>query len=192
MVSNDGHLSKGAVMSEAVGSLKALRATDTAVYAAIRAEEKRQREKLLLIASENFASSAVLEAQGCLMTNKYAEGYPGKRYYGGCEYVDKAEQLAIDRAKQLFNCKYANVQPHSGSQANQGVFMSLLQPGDVILGQSLAAGGHLTHGASPNQSGKWFKAIQYGVRKEDGLIDYEEVERLATEHKPKMIIAGFS
>jgi glycine hydroxymethyltransferase len=134
----------------------------------------------------------VLEAQGSVLTNKYAEGYPGRRYYGGCEQVDIAEQLAIDRAKALFNCAYANVQPHSGSQANQAVFMSLLQPGDVILGMSLAAGGHLTHGAAPNMSGKWFKAVQYGVRREDHLIDFDEVERLAREHKPKLIIAGGS
>lgn len=165
---------------------------DPDIYSAIQEELRRQQEHIELIASENIVSRAVLAAQGSVLTNKYAEGYPFKRYYGGCEFVDKAEQLAIDRAKQLFNCTYANVQPHSGSQANQGVFMSLLQPGDVILGQSLAAGGHLTHGAAPNQSGKWFKAVQYGVRQADGLIDYDEVERLAKEHKPKMIIAGFS
>ena len=137
-------------------------------------------------------SRAVLEAQGSVLTNKYAEGYPGRRYYGGCEYVDLAEELAIERAKQLFNCSWANVQPHSGAQANQGVFLSLLQPGDTILGMSLAAGGHLTHGAAPNMSGKWFNAIQYGVRREDALIDYDEVQQLADEHKPKLIIAGGS
>lgn len=165
---------------------------DAEVFSAIQEELHRQQEHIELIASENIVSKAVLEAQGSVLTNKYAEGYPFKRYYGGCEFVDKVEQLAIDRAKKIFGCSYANVQPHSGSQANQGVFMSLLQPGDVILGQSLAAGGHLTHGAAPNQSGKWFKAVQYGVRAEDGLIDYAEVEKLAKEHKPKMIIAGFS
>ena len=135
-----------------------------------------------MIASENLVSPAVLEAQGSLLTNKYAEGYPGRRYYGGCEFVDVAETLAIDRAKKLFGCEFANVQPSSGSQANQGAFMALVEPGDTILGMSLAAGGHLTHGAKPNQSGKWFHAVQYGVRREDSLIDYEEVERLAKEH----------
>ncbi len=165
---------------------------DPEIFAAAQEELHRQQTQIELIASENIVSRAVLQAQGTVLTNKYAEGYPGKRYYGGCEYVDKAEQLAIDRAKKLFSCAYANVQPNSGSQANQGVFMTLLQPGDVILGQSLAAGGHLTHGAAPNQSGKWFKAVQYGVKQDTGLIDYEEVERLAKEHNPKMIIAGFS
>jgi glycine hydroxymethyltransferase len=165
---------------------------DAEIFSAIQEELLRQQQHIELIASENIVSKAVLEAQGSVLTNKYAEGYPGKRYYGGCEYVDKAEQLAIDRAKKIFNCTYVNVQPNSGSQANQGVFQALLQPGDVILGQSLAAGGHLTHGAAPNQSGKWFKAVQYGVRAEDGLIDYDQVEALAKEHKPKMIIAGFS
>jgi glycine hydroxymethyltransferase len=169
-----------------------LEQADAEIFSAIKEELHRQQEHIELIASENIISRAVLEAQGSVLTNKYAEGYPGKRYYGGCEFVDKAEQLAIDRAKKIFGCSYANVQPNSGSQANQGVFQALLQPGDVILGQSLAAGGHLTHGAAPNQSGKWFKAVQYGVKKEDGLIDYEEVEKLAKEHKPKMIIAGFS
>ena len=145
-----------------------------------------------MIASENIASQAVLDAQGSVMTNKYAEGYPGRRYYGGCEFVDVAEDLARDRAKELFGCKYANVQPNSGSQANQGVMQALLQPGDTILGMSLAAGGHLTHGAAPNQSGKWFNAVQYGVRESAALIDYDDVQALATEHKPKMIIAGAS
>ncbi|MBI5163300.1 MAG: serine hydroxymethyltransferase [Magnetospirillum sp.] len=165
---------------------------DPALFAAIGKELRRQQDNIELIASENIVSRAVLEAQGSVMTNKYAEGYPGKRYYGGCEFVDIAEQLAIDRACELFDCKFANVQPSSGSQANQGVFMALLQPGDTILGMSLAAGGHLTHGAAPNQSGKWFKAVQYGVRKQDAQIDFDEVETLAREHKPKLIIAGGS
>ena len=157
-----------------------------------RLELGRQQTQIELIASENIVSRAVLEAQGSIMTNKYAEGYPGKRYYGGCEFVDIAEQLAISRAKKLFDCAYVNVQPNSGSQANQGVMMALLQPGDTILGMSLAAGGHLTHGAKPNQSGKWFNAVQYGVRKQDHQIDMDEVAALAKEHKPKMIIAGGS
>ncbi len=165
---------------------------DPEVFGAIEEELERQQTQIELIASENIVSKAVLQAQGTVLTNKYAEGYPGKRYYGGCEFVDKTEQLAIDRAKKLFNCTYANVQPNSGSQANQGVMMALLQPGDTILGMALAAGGHLTHGAAPNQSGKWFKSVQYGVRKEDALLDYAQVESLAKEHKPKMIIAGAS
>jgi glycine hydroxymethyltransferase len=165
---------------------------DPALFRAIQDELKRQQETIELIASENIVSRAVLEAQGSVLTNKYAEGYPGRRYYGGCEFVDIAEQLAIDRVKQLFGCEYANVQPHSGSQANQAVFFALLKPGDTILGMSLAAGGHLTHGAAPNMSGKWFKAVQYGVRRDDHLIDFDEVERLAREHKPKLIIAGGS
>lgn len=169
-----------------------LQQTDPDLYKAIREELVRQQDGIELIASENIVSRAVLEAQGSIMTNKYAEGYPGKRYYGGCEFVDVAETLAIERAKKIFNCGFANVQPNSGSQANQGVMQALLQPGDVILGMSLAAGGHLTHGAAPNQSGKWFKAVQYGVRQSDCLIDYDEVEKLAKEHKPKMIIAGAS
>jgi len=169
-----------------------LAAADTEIFSALQEELHRQQTQIELIASENIVSNAVLRAQGSVLTNKYAEGYPGKRYYGGCEFADKAEQLAIDRAKQLFGCSFANVQPNSGSQANQGVFMALLKPGDTILGQSLATGGHLTHGASVNQSGKWFKSVQYGVKKEDSLIDYDEVERLAAEHKPQMIIAGFS
>ncbi len=169
-----------------------LQSTDPEIYDAIGKELKRQHQYIELIASENMASRAVMEAQGSVMTNKYAEGYPGRRYYGGCEYVDVAEELARDRAKALFGAKYANVQPHSGSQANQGVMLALLQPGDTILGMSLAAGGHLTHGAAPNESGKWFNAIQYGVREEDALIDYDEVVKLAAEHKPKMIIAGAS
>src|ERR1700691_5685422 len=158
---------------------------DPELARAIQNERHRQEDHVELIASENYASPRVLEAQGSVLTNKYAEGYPHKRYYGGCEFVDVVEQLAIDRAKQLFNCTYANVQPNSGSQANQGVFNALLQPGDTILGQSLAAGGHLTHGAAPNQSGKWFKAVQYGVKPDNQLIDMNEVEKLAKEHKPK-------
>ncbi len=165
---------------------------DPDVAAIIAREWERQAYQIELIASENIASNAVMEAQGSLFTNKYAEGYPGKRYYGGCAHADEVEQLAIDRANALFGSSYANVQPNSGSQANQGVFTALIKPGDVILGQALAAGGHLTHGAAPNQSGKWFKAVQYGVREEDSLLDYDEIERLAKEHQPKLIIAGFS
>ncbi|MFN7195056.1 MAG: serine hydroxymethyltransferase, partial [bacterium] len=165
---------------------------DPELHAAIGAELARQQDQVELIASENIVSRAVLEAQGSVLTNKYAEGYPGRRYYGGCEFVDVAERLAIERARRLFDCAFANVQPHSGAQANQAVFLALLQPGDTILGMSLAAGGHLTHGASANQSGKWFKAIQYGVRRDDHRIDYDEVARLAEEHRPKLIIAGGS
>ena len=165
---------------------------DTAVFSAIEQEQSRQQQQIELIASENIVSQAVLEAQGTVLTNKYAEGYAGRRYYGGCEYVDIVEVLAIDRAKALFNCDFANVQPNSGSQANQAVFQALIKPGDTILGMSLDAGGHLTHGARPNQSGKWFNAVQYGVRKSDDLIDFEEVAALAREHKPQMIIAGGS
>lgn len=165
---------------------------DPEVAAAIGAELGRQRKEIELIASENIVSAAVMEAQGSVMTNKYAEGYPGRRYYGGCQHVDVAENLAIDRAKQLFDCGFANVQPNSGSQANQGVFQALIKPGDTILGMSLDAGGHLTHGAKPNQSGKIYNAIQYGVRKQDSLLDYDQVQELATEHQPKLIIAGGS
>jgi len=165
---------------------------DPAISEAIGREFTRQREEIELIASENMVSRAVLEAAGSVLTNKYAEGYPGRRYYGGCQYVDEVEALAIERATKLFNCSYANVQPHSGSQANQGVFLALIKAGDTILGMSLDAGGHLTHGARPNQSGKWFNAVQYGVREEDNLIDYDEVARLAQEHQPKLIIAGGS
>jgi glycine hydroxymethyltransferase len=165
---------------------------DPEIAAAMGQELGRQRDEIELIASENIVSRAVMEAQGSVMTNKYAEGYPGKRYYGGCQFVDIAETLAIDRACALFGVAYANVQPNSGSQANQGVFTALIQPGDTILGQSLDSGGHLTHGAKPNQSGKWFNAIQYGVRKQDSLIDYDQVAALAAEHKPKLIIAGGS
>jgi glycine hydroxymethyltransferase len=165
---------------------------DDELWNAIQAEERRQEEHIELIASENYTSPRVLQAQGSVLTNKYAEGYPGKRYYGGCEYVDVAEQLAIDRAKQLFGADYANVQPHSGSQANVAVFMALCEPGDTVLGMSLAHGGHLTHGAKPNFSGKIYNAIQYGLDPATGEIDYAEVEALAREHQPKMIIAGFS
>ncbi len=165
---------------------------DPDLYASLRQELGRQQEQIELIASENIVSTAVLEAQGSVLTNKYAEGYSGKRYYGGCEYVDIAETLAIERAKKLFGCDYANVQPHSGAQANQAVFMALLQPGDTFMGMDLAAGGHLTHGAPANQSGKWFKVVSYGVTRDTNLIDYDEVEAKAREHKPKLIIAGGS
>ena len=165
---------------------------DDELWNAMQAEEKRQEAHIELIASENYTSPRVMEAQGSVLTNKYAEGYPGKRYYGGCEFVDIAEDLAIERAKELFGAAYANVQPHSGSQANSAVFMALLKPGDTVLGMSLAHGGHLTHGASVNFSGKIYHAVQYGLNPETGLIDYDEVEALALEHKPKMIIAGFS
>ena len=163
---------------------------DPEIAAAIGKEATRQQHQIELIASENIVSRAVLEAQGSILTNKYAEGYPGKRYYGGCEYVDIAEELAIERAKKLFNCGFANVQPNSGSQANQGVFQAVLKPGDTILGMSLAAGGHLTHGAPPNMSGKWFNAVQYGVRRQDGEIDMDAVAAIAREHQPKLIICG--
>ncbi|NBQ83905.1 MAG: serine hydroxymethyltransferase [Alphaproteobacteria bacterium] len=169
-----------------------LKDSDPELYGSLDHELTRQRDGIELIASENIVSKAVLEAQGSVFTNKYAEGYPGRRYYGGCEFVDVAEQLAIDRVKKLYGAAWANVQPHSGAQANQGVFLALLNPGDTILGMSLAAGGHLTHGAGPNLSGKWFNAVQYGVRRDDARIDFDEVQRLADEHKPKMIIAGGS
>jgi len=169
-----------------------LEKVDKEIYNSISKELDRQQRQLELIASENIVSKSVLEAQGSIMTNKYAEGYPGRRYYGGCEFVDIAEEIAIKRACDLFDVKYSNVQPHSGSQANQAVFTALLKPGDTILGMSLDAGGHLTHGAKPNQSGKWFNAIQYGVRKSDSLIDIDEVRELAIKHKPKLIIAGGS
>ena len=165
---------------------------DKDLYQSISQELSRQQNQIELIASENIVSKAVLEAQGSIMTNKYAEGYSAKRYYGGCEFVDIAENLAIDRLKQLYGCSYANVQPHSGAQANQAVFLALIKPGDTILGMSLDAGGHLTHGSRPNQSGKYFNAIQYGINPETSLIDYDEVERLAIEHKPTLIIAGGS
>ena len=166
--------------------------TDPEIAAALQDELVRQQDQIEMIASENIVSNAVLEAQGSILTNKYAEGYSGRRYYGGCEYVDVVETLAIDRAKQLFDCNFVNVQPHSGAQANQAVFLALLQPGDTVLGMSLASGGHLTHGAGPNLSGKWFNAVQYGVSRETGTIDYDEVRALAEEHKPKMIVAGAS
>jgi glycine hydroxymethyltransferase len=163
---------------------------DPAVEDAIHAELRREQTQIELIASENIVSKAVLEAQGSVLTNKYAEGYPGRRYYQGCAPSDAVETLAIERAKKLFGCGFANVQPHSGAQANGAVMMALLKPGDSIMGMSLAAGGHLTHGAPPAQSGKWFNAVQYGVREDDHLVDFDEVERLAKEHRPKMIIAG--
>ncbi|MCB8882824.1 serine hydroxymethyltransferase [Acidisoma cellulosilytica] len=166
--------------------------TDPELAVALKKELGRQQDGIELIASENIVSRAVLEAQGSVLTNKYAEGYPGRRYYGGCYAVDIAEELAISRAKQLFGCDFANVQPHSGAQANGGVMLALLQPGDTFLGMSLAAGGHLSHGAAPNMSGKWFNAVQYGVRREDGLLDYEELEEKARANKPKLIIAGGS
>jgi glycine hydroxymethyltransferase len=165
---------------------------DPQIAKAIGLELGRQRDEIELIASENIVSQAVMQAQGSVMTNKYAEGYPGRRYYGGCQYVDIAENLAIERARELFGCAFANVQPNSGSQANQGVFNALIKPGDTILGMNLASGGHLTHGAAPNQSGKWFNAVQYGVRQQDNRIDYDEIERLAVAHQPKLIIAGGS
>ena len=180
-------------VSELSGFFKdAVAVADPEVAAAIEAEKSRQQHEIELIASENIVSQAVLEAQGSVLTNKYAEGYPGRRYYGGCKHVDVTETLAIERATRLFGCDFANVQPHSGSQANQAVMLALAKPGDVLLGMSLAAGGHLTHGAKPNLSGKWFQAVQYGVRREDALIDFDEVERLAHEHKPRIIIAGGS
>ena len=166
--------------------------TDSELAAAIGREMVRQQDGIELIASENIISAAVLEAQGSVLTNKYAEGYPGRRYYGGCVEVDVAETLAIERAKQLFDCSYINVQPHSGAQANQAVFLALIKPGDAVLGMSLDAGGHLTHGAAPNLSGKWFRAVQYGVRRDDGLLDYDQLEALARSERPKLIIAGGS
>ncbi len=169
-----------------------LEGSDKELYDSIKSEFLRQQNHIELIASENIVSKAVLEAQGSVLTNKYAEGYPGKRYYGGCEHVDLSENLAIERAKKLFNCKFANVQPHSGAQANGAVYLALIKPGDTILGMSLNSGGHLTHGAKPAQSGKWFNAIHYEVDKNTGLIDYESVEKLALENKPKLIIAGGS
>ena len=165
---------------------------DAAIFGAITDELGRQHDEIELIASENIVSAAVMEAQGSVMTNKYAEGYPGRRYYGGCQFVDVAETLAIERATKLFGCRFANVQPNSGSQANQGVFTALIEPGDTILGMSLDAGGHLTHGAAPNQSGRWFDAVQYGVRADDLRPDYDQIERLAREHRPKLVIAGGS
>ncbi|MCC6912760.1 MAG: serine hydroxymethyltransferase [Rhodospirillaceae bacterium] len=171
---------------------QSLAEADPDVMKSLTLELERQRTQIELIASENIVSRAVLEAVGSVLTNKYAEGYPGKRYYGGCEFVDIAESLAIERAKKLFNCSYANVQPHAGAPANEGVFLALLKPGDTVMGMNLASGGHLTHGAPPNISGKWFNAVQYGVRRQDGVIDIDQVESLAKEHKPKLIIAGGS
>ena len=169
-----------------------LQSEDPEIAAAIAEEGERERLQIELIASENIVSPAVMEAQGSVLTNKYAEGYPGRRYYGGCAFVDEVENLAIERAKKLFNARFANVQPHSGSQANTAVYLALLKPGDVIMGMSLDAGGHLTHGANVSLSGKWLTAVQYGVRESDGLIDYEQVEKLAREFKPRLIIAGGS
>ncbi len=179
-------------MSDSGFFTESLATRDPELFASVTDELGRQRDEIELIASENIVSAAVMEAQGSVMTNKYAEGYAGRRYYGGCQHVDVAENLAIERARKLFGCEFVNVQPHSGSQANQGVFQSLLKPGDTILGMSLDAGGHLTHGAAPNQSGKWFNAVQYGVRRQDNMLDYEQVESLAKEHQPKLIIAGGS
>ncbi|HEV2172066.1 MAG TPA: serine hydroxymethyltransferase, partial [Nitrospira sp.] len=179
-------------MKDAVGSLDALQATDPEVYAAIDAEEERQRNKLLLIASENFASPAVLAAQGSLLTNKYAEGYPGKRYYGGCQHVDTVESLAIERCKQIFGAEHVNVQPHSGSQANMAAYLSVLKPGDTILGMDLAQGGHLTHGSKVNFSGMIFRAFSYGVDRQTETINYEAVQKLAEECRPRMIVVGGS
>src|ERR1700759_2614460 len=171
---------------------KGLEAADPEVFSAVQDELNRQRDKIELIASENIVSKAVLEAQGSVLTNKYAEVYPGRRYYGGCEYVDVVEQLAIDRACRLFDCAFANVQPHSGAQANQAVFFALMQPGDTFMGLDLAAGGHLTHGSPVNQSGKWFKPVSYTVRRQDHRIDMDEVQAIARQNKPKVIIAGGS
>src|ERR1044071_3891451 len=195
----------GTAMADAVASGKAERGVlvcgtgigilaeaDPAIDEAVKGELHRQREQIELIASENIVSRAVLEAAGSVLTNKYAEGYPGRRYYGGCEEVDKAEQLAIDRACKLFNCSFANVQPHSGAQANQAVFMALLQPGDKFMGMALDQGGHLTHGSPANQSGKWFKVVSYGVKPDTHLIDYEQMEETARREKPKLIVAGAS
>jgi len=179
-------------MGHAVGTLKAIQETDSEVYAAIRAEEKRQRNKLVLIASENYASQAVQAAQGSLMTNKYAEGYPGRRYYGGCQYVDVVEELAIERAKQLFGCEHVNVQPHSGSTANMAAYLSVLKPGDTILGMALSEGGHLTHGSKVSFSGKIFQSYAYGLNPETELIDYDAVQKLAEECRPRMLVVGAS
>jgi len=179
-------------MGHAVGTLKAIQETDPEVYAAIRAEERRQRDKLVLIASENYASQAVQAAQGSLMTNKYAEGYPGRRYYGGCQYVDMVEELAIERAKQLFGCDHVNVQPHSGSTANMAAYLSVLKPGDTILGMALSQGGHLTHGSKVNFSGKFFQSYAYGLNPETELIDYDAVQKMAEECRPRMLVVGAS
>jgi glycine hydroxymethyltransferase len=183
---SDTHPAQGAFFSAPLAQ------SDPEIASVLDGELHRQHDEIELIASENYVSRAVLEAAGSVLTNKYAEGYPGKRYYGGCHVVDVAEELAIERAKRLFACEFANVQPHSGSQANQGVFLAVLKPGDTILGMGIDAGGHLTHGAAPNLSGKWFNAVHYGVDRETGLIDYGQVERLANEHRPRLIIAGGS
>jgi glycine hydroxymethyltransferase len=183
---SDPHSSQGAFFSAPLAQI------DPEIAGVLDSELHRQHDEIELIASENYVSRAVLEAAGSVLTNKYAEGYPGKRYYGGCYVVDVAEELAIERAKRLFSCEFANVQPHSGSQANQGVFLAVLKPGDTILGMGIDAGGHLTHGAAPNLSGKWFNAVHYGVHRDTGLIDYGQVERLAHEHKPRLMIAGGS
>ena len=169
-----------------------LNISDPELFSVIEKENNRQEQEIELIASENITSLAVMQAQGSVMTNKYAEGYPGRRYYGGCEYVDMAEELAIKRIKKLFNCNFANVQPNSGSQANQAVFMSLMKPGDTFLAMDLASGGHLTHGAKPNLSGKWFNSIQYGLNKDNFLINFDQIDQLCKMHKPKLIIAGGS
>ena len=179
-------------MGNAVGRLKAIQETDPQVYTALRAEERRQRDKLVLIASENYASSAVQAAQGSLMTNKYAEGYPGRRYYGGCQHVDTVEELAIERAKQLFGCEHVNVQPHSGSTANMAAYLSVLKPGDTILGMDLSQGGHLTHGSKVNFSGKIFQSYSYGLNPETELIDYDAVQQVAEECRPRMLVVGAS
>ena len=179
-------------MRHSVGTIKAIQETDPEVFGAIRAEEKRQRERLVLIASENYASPAVLAAQGCLMTNKYAEGYPGRRYYGGCQHVDTVEELAIARAKEIFGCDHVNVQPHSGSQANMAAYLSVLKPGDVILGMDLAHGGHLTHGHRVNFSGMIFRSFSYGVERTTECIDYDAVQRMAEECQPRIIVVGAS
>jgi glycine hydroxymethyltransferase len=183
------HASAAAVETETFFS-RSLEDADSEIFSAIRSELGRQRHEIELIASENIVSRAVIEAQGTVLTNKYAEGYPGKRYYGGCQFVDVVEDLAIARAKKLFHCEFANVQPHSGSQMNQAVFLALLQPGDTFMGLDLNSGGHLTHGSPVNMSGKWFNVVSYGVRRDDHLLDMDEVERLAQEHKPKLILAG--
>ncbi len=172
--------------------MNSIQSQDPQVWAAIESEQQRQRQGLEMIASENYTSPAVMEATGSVLTNKYAEGYPGKRYYGGCEHVDVSESLAIERAKELFDSKYANVQPHSGAQANGAVYLALLKPGDTIVGMSLNSGGHLTHGAKPAQSGKWFNALHYEIDKQTGLIDYKDLEELCLKNKPKLIIAGGS
>src|SRR5690349_7475829 len=186
----NAHVQSKTAIDEFFG--KAVGEGDPAVAAILNGELKRQQDQIELIASENIVSKAVLDAQGSVLTNKYAEGYPGKRYYGGCEVVDEAERLAIERARQLFGCEFANVQPHSGSQANQAVFMATMAPGDTFMGMDLASGGHLTHGKNVNQSGKWFRPVHYGVRVQDHLIDYDQAEEIALAERPKVIICGGS